>query len=593
MTEISRALRLGAANCAAILWLLSLAPVSAETPLILSHAASNEAADFDVYFPLRNKAELDKLVLSQVDKGSGQYHKWLTPAEFQARFGPAEETVTQVTAELNGLGFHVAGRLGQMLHVTGSVAAVEAAFAVEIDHGRFAEGTEALVASGALRLPPSLAASGAQIPQFTTVGPFRRHSQRVDMAPQARPDNFNSELGPYLTADLRQAYDYPSSGSVTGAGIVIGILMSGAYDASDMELYFENELLPKADWPKLSTIAINGGAPFSVENSTETHLDIQQSAGMAIGTTEVLYNLSDLTNPVVLYGLNRMVSDNVVEIVNMSFGEPEVDYLASNNGGIAQTYLLAIEDMLFEQGSAQGITFVASSGDHGGDPKSAPANHPVTTVEAPASDPYVTGVGGTNLVTAFTSGSNNSAYVSEFELPDSEKGGGVWGSGGGKSIVFAKPSYQKLVTTPSTSMRTVPDLALHMGGCPSDATDDCQDTRSADFVAIGGQFEEVIGTSASSPDIAGMYALAAKLTKGHRLGWMNTALYQAAQYQANHPSVVIYRHKAITGNNSIYQIKAPYDLVIGNGTIDARLFIEGLLDVSLTASGIPGTATNP
>jgi len=68
-----------------------------------------------------------------------------------------------------------------------------------------------------------------------------------------------------------------------------------------------------------------------------------------------------------------MVSDNNVDIVNMSFGEPEVDFLAKNNGGISQTYLLTIYDTLFEQGSAQGITFVASSGDYGGNPRADPS----------------------------------------------------------------------------------------------------------------------------------------------------------------------------------------------------------------------------
>jgi kumamolisin len=592
MIRINCALRHAAAYCVAIFALGYVLPASAETPLILSHAKWNEAADFDVYFPLRNKAELDKLVEAQVDQSSDRYHKWLTPDEFETRFGPTSETIAQVTAELNGLGFHVAEHRGQMLHVTANVAAVESAFGVSINHARFAEGTEALVADGALRLTPTLAASGAQISQFTTVGPFRKHSQVVDLPLGKHPENYESELGPYVTADLRQAYDYPSVEAVNGKGVVIGILMQGGYNASDIDGYFHYEGVPSSLYPKLTNVPVNGGTAFSTSGSVETHLDIQQSAGMALGATERLYNLSDLSDPTVLYGLNLMVAENVVDVVNMSFGEPEVDYLAKNNGGISRTYLLAIEETLFEQGSAQGITFVASSGDHGSKPESAPKGDTVLNVEAPASDPYVTGVGGTNLVTDFTQGSLDSTYVSEFELPDDEKGGELWASGGGTSIFFSKPSFQTLVPTPSTKWRTVPDLALHMGGCPGDAIDSCAGKRSADWVAIGGKLEGVIGTSASSPDIVGMYALTAKLAKS-RLGWMNPSLYQAAKYQAAHPSVVIYRHKLITGGNGTYNIKAPYDMVIGNGTIDARLFIEGLLGKSLPASGVPESATNP
>lgn len=586
MTKIARVMRRSAVCCAAILVIASIQPANAETPQILSHAGASEPANFDVYFPLRNKPELDQLILAQVDKNSDQYHKWLSPSDFQVRFGPTNETVALVTEELNGLGFHVTEHLGQMLHVEATVDSVEAAFGVKINHARFAEGTEALVADRELRLTPQLAMSGAQIAQFTTVGPFRRHSQFI------LPDNYNTAYGPYFTADLRQAYDFPSLASVNGVGIKIGILMSGGYNATDIDGYFSSELAPVADYPKLQNININGGSPFSTSNSGETQLDIQQSSGIALGATEILYNLSDLSDDVVLYGLSRMVSDNAVELVNMSFGEPEVDYLAKNNGGISREYLLSIEETLFEQGLSQGITFVASSGDHGADPKSAPSGSTVVNVECPACDPYVTAVGGTNLVTVHTSGSNNSAYVKEFELPDSESVG-VWASGGGVSQIFAKPSFQKDVTTQSATWRTVPDLALHMGGCPGDATDNCMGARSADWVAIGGQLVGEIGTSASSPDIVGMFALAAKLTTGNRLGFMNPSLYSAAQYQVAHPTTVYFRHSAITGNNGTYTIKAPYDLVIGLGTIDARLFIEGLTGKTLAASGVPGTASNP
>lgn len=576
--------------CIALVVAGSVRPAIAETPLVLSHAASIEKADFDVYFPLRNKAELDKLVEAQVDRQSPLYHQWLKPEEFASRFGPTAETIASVTSELNSLGFQVTEHRGQMLHVAASVASVESVFGVRINHARFAEGTEALVADGALHLTPALAASGAHIPQFTTVGPYRKHSQAAKIPSGARPDNESSVYGPYLAADLRQAYAYPSYTSVNASGITIGILMSNAYNLTDIDTYLSDDGIAVADRGKLSTVLIDGGAAYSSSNSAETHLDIEQSMGMAIGASEILYNLSNLSNPVVLFGLNTIVSDNAVYVVNMSFGEPEVDYLASNNGGISQEYLVQIEDMLFEQGSSQGITFVAASGDHGSDPRSAPSGDPVLGVEEPASDPYVTGVGGTNLETTYTSGSYNSAYVKEFELPDTEAVG-VWASGGGKSIFWAKPSYQSLVATGQT-VRTVPDIALHMGGCPSDATDTCEGIRSADWLILGGEALGEIGTSASSPDIVGMFALTAKLAKS-RLGPMNKALYTAGAYQVAHPTDIIFRHSAITGNNHNYTIKAPYDMVIGLGTPVATKFIEGLLDITLSVAGIPGSSTNP
>src|SRR5208283_1900448 len=110
-----------------------------------------------------------------------------------------------------------------------------------------------------------------------------------------------------------------------------------------------------------------------------------------------------------------------------------------------------------------GITFLASSGDAGGLSipslgyfTATPKNPPVITgqflqaIEEPASDPYVTAVGGTNLITTYTKGSLDTQYVTENAyydplIPYDPYGtgnlvsGGVWGSGGGVSIYYPKP----------------------------------------------------------------------------------------------------------------------------------------------------------
>jgi subtilase family serine protease len=554
-------------------------PASAATPQVLSRAGAAESAGFEVYFPLRNKAGLQALLEAQVRPGAPQYHQWLTPAAFEARFGPTTDTIARVTAELRAHGFAVTERLAHGLRIAGTAAAVEAAFQVHLNHARFADGFETLVADRPLALTPALAAAGAGIPEFTTVPPMHKDSRIISSA--------NSPVGPYFTADLRQAYDFPSVLAVNGKGVSIGILMTGNWNADDIFGYFIDE--GAQDYtPTLNSIPVNGGAPFDVNNSVETHLDIEQSSGMALGANEVLYNLSDLLPQTVIYGLTRIVLDNTVDVVNMSFGAYEVVFLPANNGGIDNRYLMAIEDELFMQGSAQGITFVAASGDHGGDPKAGAKNVPTVTVWYPASDPFVTGVGGTNLVTAHVVGSNTSAYVSEQAFPNAETGGGVWGSGGGKSVIWPKPSYQKLVPTASATARTVPDLALHMGGCPSDHSQPCLATDSGDSITIGGGLLGVIGTSASAPDIAGMFALAVKLNGG-RLGPMNTFIYQRSAAQIKNGGAS-FHHAAIHGNNGVYTVAPPYDLVIGNGTLDVRQFLE---IAKLPAAGIPNTPSNP
>ena len=515
---------------------------------------------------------------------------------------------------MRAAGFSVASRTSLSLHVNGSVGAVEQAFGVQLSHGLFADGKQRLVADHALKLSTSLAAAGAHIAQFTTAPAFQKQSY-IEDAKKGPPPNFDSATGPYFTDDLRQAYDYPSVSDLDASGVTIGILMEGDWNEQsvggpDMVDYFEAELA-SAYVPNITTIPVGGGAPFSVSGSGETHLDIQQSSGMALGATEILYNLGDLTPAMVLAGLGQIDEDNSVDVVNQSFGFPEVGFTAATNNNEDLTWILIIMDELYQQGNLQGITFVASSGDHGAIPPDfncTSCSHAVTlSVLCPACDPNVTAVGGTNLVTAFTPKSNNSAYVSENANFDkqTETKGEVWGSGGGidipatNSTIFAKPTWQQKAvagfTTPGTT-RTVPDLALHMGGCGasfSGFVQPCGANRSHDWEYIGGQPSQVIGTSASSPDFAGLVALMVNLNGGSptgRQGNMNPYIYRMAK--AN--GTKAFHHAKIVGSNdgpnSSYRVKAPYDLVIGNGTVDAREFMGA---TSLQASGIPGTASNP
>jgi subtilase family serine protease len=207
-------------------------------------------------------------------------------------------------------------------------------------------------------------------------------------------------------------------------------------------------------------------------------------------------------------------------------------------------------DDLFRQGNAQGITFVASSGDSGASPIPAascfdPAAEKgcggfLLSVELPASDPHMTGVGGTNLVTTMNATSLNSKYVSEAAFGDlltediffgTPASGAFWGSGGGDSVVFNRPEYQVLAHTGS-KFRTVPDLSLHMGGCPPGSVAPCGPDRSADVLVIGSDQFNVVGTSASAPDFAGLTAL--KIERfGTRLGNENYDIYSFRTLQRN------------------------------------------------------------
>jgi subtilase family serine protease len=269
---------------------------------------------------------------------------------------------------------------------------------------------------------------------------------------------------------------------------------------------------------------------------------------------------------------------------------------------------------------------VASAGDGGAKACPTPdyVNPPhlpgtfVTSISSPADDPNVTAVGGTNLVTSTPPPNAQtlaSRYVSENaygdpQLPSDVDGlganvsGGIWGSGSGPSAYYPKPAYQRFVETHQKN-RTIPDVSMHMGGCPGGTSilggpdDACgfappvfdQAPRSyfwAYYGPIG--LMGLIGTSASSPEFAGLLAL--EVQRFHsRLGNANTLIYALAAADPYLPGHVY--HRGIPGYNGVVRTFAGatgYDPIVGVGTPIAVNFL-GLFGAK--TAGNPQTASNP
>jgi subtilase family serine protease len=567
---------------------------------IQGRASASQPVAFEVYMPALHGAELDQLLKDLQNPSSPHYHQWLTPSQYNARFAPDKALIQRITTELNAKGLQVTSVSAHRIHVTGNVGAVERAFSTQMAHATFSNGRTTLAATKPLTLTPTLASMGAVVASFSSNVRMRSHAVRIP----GTPLNRYSASGPYWFDDLKQAYEYPSYQIYNGKGVNIGILMEGGFNQKDMDAYFAHEKLAT---PKIYEVDIQGGAPYDPNNSTETHLDIQQAGGMAPKANIILFNLPDLADSSILDGLTTIVESNSVDVVNMSFGGPELFYAPEFNGGTDYRGILGVFDALFKQGNAQGITFIASSGDQGALPapplkcfttNANPCGAMRASAENPASSPHVTGVGGTNLITTYSAKNPNldSAYIKEAAWGDVLEGdifygttstGNYWGSGGGPSIYFPQPSYQRLVDT-GTNMRAVPDVALHMGGCPYGAVSPCKPDRSSVVVAIGGSFYLVIGTSASAPDFTGLTAL--KIERlGTRLGNENFDIYSLAAAQEHGNALRVFRTD-IDGYNGKFHTKHGYNMVLGVGTVYGKDF---LLAPNVPSAGIPQSPSNP
>ena len=584
---------------------------AAQTLTPASKAAAQQEVEFNVYLPLQNTGQLDQLLQAQRTPGSPNYRNWLTPEQFRTRFGPKQQDLDKVTQILSGSGLAVTSTHSQGVHVMGTVRGVESAFGTSLWNANTSKGTKALITTQAPTMPAELTQMGAQVIHFS---PFvRNHTHAKKLA--AIPGNRYSNVGPYWYNDLKQAYDFPSYKKLTGAGTTIAIVMSSGYLKSDIRAYFGHEGFTP---PKITEETIFGGAPYDPNSgaSFEAALDLQQAGGMAPGAHLILCNVPDLSDQSIIAGYLTLVEENKADIVSSSFGAAEGFYTADYNGGIDQSFILQIYEAIFKQGNAQGMTFVASSGDSGGlslppvsyitTPPQLPPLEPIIVgnflpgVEFPATSPSVTAVGGTNLVTTYMPSVLTSKYVRENAYGDPEEpsdpygignlvAGGYWGSGGGDSIFFKKPLYQSFVKTGSES-RAVPDVSLQMGGCPVGATEPCGPDRSAAVAAFAGGLWGVVGTSVSAPGFAGLLALEEE-NLGGRLGNVNYQIYTLAATQENSGGSLKFFHQGIPGFNGYFHTTASgYNRVLGNGTVYGRAFI---LAPSLPPAGTPQTGSNP
>ncbi|MBD7923713.1 S53 family peptidase [Xanthomonas bonasiae] len=590
----------------------------------MSATLRSAPVSFDVHLPLRDQAGLDALLANIQDPVSPQYHHWLSRAEFERRFAPLPAQVDRVRAALQAAHMTVTQQ-GASLHVSASADNVERLFsaplAVDLPEGGHAR----LAAAGTLQLPAALRDSGAVVTGLTGGLPLHHvHSQRLR---QVDPANRNGRLGVYAYNDLKQAYGYPSYQSMIGppgqqrrldgTGTTIAVLISSDVLDSDVDALFNEEKFSRYGAghvnPKLYARRYVAGAKPGINEEGgaggEAALDVQMALAGAPGAHMLLYVIPDLTDASLAAGYRQIVQDNEADVVSSSFGACELYYTKAYNNGKDVTSSFRTLDAIFKQGNAQGITFIASSGDNAG-VACADTHYAVegkngnfvAGVEHPAADAYVTAVGGGNLSTNYQKGSADSSYRSESAFADplltqdyygvgALLAGGYWGAGGGVSTLFQRPAYQlRALGGTRTSMRALPDIGMLVGGCPDTAKQPCREGRglyaSSVLSVYKGEFYSTIGTSVAAPEFAGVAALLVE--KQGRQGNLNDYLYRLA---ANYPQAF---HRDIPGNNGVVDndvpLKGKYNYTAGLGTPIVRALI-GALDAA--PAGAPRSPSNP
>jgi len=410
---------------------------------------------------------------------------------------------------------------------------------------------------------------------------------------------------------------------INGRDVTIAIVDSFGSDtiAHDLHVYDqafglqpmcgEEGVTCTAGMPTFSQLHVQGAPPTNSipgKNSTdlETHslwaievsLDVEVAHAMSpmanilLVTTPTAETLGVQGFPDMMNAEQYVVDHHLASVISQSFGSAEDAF------GSFQSLLKLRHAFVSAAGS--GVTVLASSGDFGtaNEQKQPPKIFPTIpfpTVSWPASDPLVTGIGGTYLC---TDPNNTTARTVDSSSPPTncQSNPGVaevgWvDSGGGFSHVFAKPSYQSSLPAGSTAigaMRGVPDVALQASSRTGALIYiSLPPQGNGGLVCPGGRpcstgWYDIGGTSLSCPQWAAFVAMADQI-KGAGLGPINSALYTVAGDPAKYANDF---YDITVGNNQAdptvpgYPATTGWDPVTGLGTLNAARLIPDLVAAS-------------
>lgn len=417
-------------------------------------------------------------------------------------------------------------------------------------------------------------------PEVLKAGKMSNASQ---FACQDRP--IDGSQGPkcYVPSQIQKAYGLTPlfKAGVKGYGrtVVIVDAFQNPYIKFDLSSFDAAFNLPHA---KFKQIAPLGLTPFDPSNATmvgwaeEISLDIQWVHAAAPGAKIVLALAPSSNDTDLLATTQYVINHNVGDVISQSFGEAEQ---------CMDRTLLNKQHALFAKAVRKGISVFASSGDSGASQFNCAGTAAIKAASTPASDPNVTGVGGTTL----DAKSSNGAYVGETAWteqlfgcnPPAVDANDINCSGGGYSKIYSRPGYQKGV--PHTrATRGVPDVSYN-AGVNGGVITHCSicDAVSGGDPADPTSFYLFGGTSSGSPQWAGITAVADQLGH-HRLGNINPALYKISK------SASLYRkalHDVTTGNNDVVEIgtgftaKKNWDAVTGLGSPNAAYLLPLLVAI--------------
>src|SRR5579872_5579998 len=354
----------------------------------------------------------------------------------------------------------------------------------------------------------------------------------------------------YRPAQIQQAYNLPRlyREGVTGRGQTIVIVDSFGSPTVQRDLAAFDRAAGLPAPPSLKVIQPAGRVPAYRPTSNregwagETDLDVEYAHAIAPGASILLVETPTSENegttgfPQIVTAEKYVISHHLGAVISQSFSATEQTFPS-------RRALLNLRGA-YTDAASKGVTVLAASGDSGAaDVKFNEATfyrHRVTSW--PDSDPLVTGVGATQLRLNAAGDNVRPASVwndthnqATDEFVAGHRGPSPLASGGGRSVIFGRPSFQNGVRGVVGNHRGVPDISMS-GACDGGAD------MYQSFPGQPAGWYPTCGTSEATPEFAGIVALADQVA-GHPLGVINPYLYRLSARRA--PGIV-----PVTSGNS-------------------------------------------
>jgi hypothetical protein len=571
----------------------------------------------------RDPAALAAYASSVADPGSADYHQYLSVAQFAARFGATPAAIAAVRSSLqaDGLTPGAATANGLSIPVTTTASGAVRAFSTSFHRvtlrggaAAYANTTAPALASGiagdvqgvvglddlARARPLDLTrqratahATSAAARANAAFGHVETHTSAV--TPCTAASQYATAYTSYTADQIADIYDFGSlyAAGDEGAGETVAVY--------ELESNFPSDVTTYEDCfgatGTVSYQAVDGGAGTPVETSTEqdgteTELDTENVLGLAPKANLIVYQGPN-TDQGGLDVYSAIITADSAKVITTSWGECEA-LLGKSTANAEAT--------LFEEAAAQGQTIVSASGDDGVDDCDGGADGSTVdttpAVDDPASQPFVTGVGGTSLGDPPPAGPEvvwNDPTTPDNSLdPD-----GTGASGGGNSSFWTMPGYQ----SSAASSLNVINGESSPASCGAASGTYCREvpdvSASADptygyVIYFDGSWESLGGTSGAAPVWAALFALADDSTAcSSPIGFANPTLYAAASsaYASDFTDITSGNNDWLGTNGAEFAAGTGYDQASGLGSPLASSLAGTLCGEARLTINTPATQT--